>query len=148
MSTSGQHRLPHEQTNVPSMSRRPLVVLFVDPDFDHAARLAGALTWPTEVGVVGTAHGALAAMQTRIPDLVVLELDLPDVSGLDLIATLHGAPATRNVLLLVVAKRTAVRDKIAAFQAGADDYLVKPARPEEFARHVYRLRRFQQVIGR
>lgn len=148
MSTTGQHRVPRRQPGLPSSSRRPLAVLFVDPDFDNAARLARALAWPAEVGMVGSVQGARAALQTRTPDLVVLELDLPDASGIDLIATVHSASETHNVLLLVLTTRASVRDKIAAFQAGADDYLVKPVHAEQFAQHVYRLCRFQQVLGR
>jgi two-component system response regulator TctD len=53
----------------------------------------------------------------------------------------------RHVLLMVVTARSGVRDKINAFQAGADDYLVKPLDPAAFALRVQLLSRFRKVIG-
>jgi DNA-binding response OmpR family regulator len=53
----------------------------------------------------------------------------------------------RHVLLMVVTNRSGVRDKINAFQAGADDYLVKPLDPTVFALRVQLLSRFRKVIG-
>jgi len=132
---------------VPQQQRPAMAVLFIDPDAENAERLSRALRGVGAVAVVPTAQAAAAAMSARMPNLVVLELDLPDASGLDLITHLHGSPATRNVLIMVVTSRTSVRDKISAFQAGADDYLVKPIDPQQFAVHVQLLSRFRQVIG-
>ncbi|HEX9057124.1 MAG TPA: response regulator [Ktedonobacterales bacterium] len=128
--------------------RRGLFVLIVDPDQDSARRLAGALRQTDGVSLAGSAREALAIIQQRTPDLIVSELDLPDATGVELITRIHNAPTTRHVLLLVATARRSVGDKIAAFQAGADDYLVKPVDPQQFAHHVEMLSRFQQVIGR
>jgi DNA-binding response OmpR family regulator len=70
------------------------------------------------------------------PSLIVTELDLPDTRGLDLVATLHDNPLTHHVLLMVVTTRRMIQDKIASFQAGADDYLVKPVDADLFVLHV------------
>jgi DNA-binding response OmpR family regulator len=123
-------------------------VLIVEPDVETARRVAAALASSAEVGVVRSAREAVTAIQLRIPDLMVTELDLPDATGVQLIAYVHNAPATRHMLLLVLTRRTSVRDKIAAFQAGADDYLVKPVDPRQVVEHVHLLSRFQQTIGR
>jgi DNA-binding response OmpR family regulator len=122
-------------------------VLIVDPDIEGGRRLAAALA-PSATAVVGTARAAFEAIRVRMPDLVVAELELPDMQGIDFIARVHAAPATRNVLLLVATQRTSVRDKIAAFQAGADDYLVKPVGSQQFIAHVQLISRFLQVLGR
>lgn len=127
--------------------RPAMAVLFIDPDTESAERLSRALRGVSAVAVVPTAQAATTAMNTRMPNLIVLELDLPDASGFDLITHLHNAPATRNVLVMVVTSRTSVRDKITAFQSGADDYMVKPVDPQQFAVHVQLLSRFRQVIG-
>ena len=124
-----------------------MAVLFIDPDAENAERLSRALRGVSAVAVVPTAQAAVSAMSARMPNLVVLELDLPDANGLDLITRLRNTPATRNVLLMVVTSRTGVRDKIAAFQSGADDYLVKPVEAQQFLVHVQLLSRFRQVIG-
>jgi DNA-binding response OmpR family regulator len=123
-------------------------VLVVDPDMASARRLAATLARATDVAVVGSAREAFAAIRLRIPDLIVTELDLPDASGVEMIRRVHSAPATHNILLLVITGRRSVRDKIAAFQAGADDYLVKPADPRQVVEHVRLLSKFQQVLGR
>jgi DNA-binding response OmpR family regulator len=110
--------------------------------------MAQELPRPIDCRIVPSAQAALIAIQMRMPDLIVTELNLPDANGIDLIGHLHHAPQTRNVLFLVLTARTSVRDKIAAFQAGADDYLVKPSNPQELAVHIQLLSRFQRVIGR
>jgi DNA-binding response OmpR family regulator len=138
---------PERPTPAPGRKERRWTILIVDPDQESGRRLAEALT-PNVTAVVGSARAALDAMRYRMPDLIVTELDLPDVSGIEFIARIHAAPATRHVLLLVATHRTAVRDKVAAFQAGADDYLVKPLHPQQFVDHVQLVSRFIQVIGR
>lgn len=131
-----------------AQQQRPaMAVLFIDPDAENAERLSRALRGVSAVAVVPTAQAAAAAMNARMPNLIVLELDLPDANGLELIMHMHNTPATRNVLIMVVTSRTSVHDKITAFQAGADDYLVKPVDPQQFAVHVQLLSRFRQVIG-
>lgn len=123
-----------------------LHVLIVDPDVGGAQQLANALSSTHAVTVVGTAAAAYAAIQKHIPTLVVTEFDLPDTSALELLATLHAYQATQQVLLVVISRRTAVQNKIAAFQAGADDFLVKPVDPQTFAAHLQRLSHFRMVL--
>ena len=123
-----------------------LAVLFVDPDVAAVERLASRLRARCPVAVVGSAQAAQAAIAQRVPDLIVTELDLPDANGLELIKRLRGTPATRHVLFMVVTRRTAVRDKIAAFQVGADDYLVKPVDGESFETHMLLVSKFRTVI--
>jgi DNA-binding response OmpR family regulator len=52
------------------------------------------------------------------------------------------------VLLMVLTRRSGIQDKIAALQAGADDYLVKPVEPQLFVSHVRAVSRFRQVLKR
>jgi DNA-binding response OmpR family regulator len=128
-------------------ARAPMAVLFVDPDLQGAQQLARALPAQTISAVVPSATAALHAMRDRVPTLIVTELNLPDVGGIEFLARIHSAPATRKVLLLVVTTRTEIRSKIAAFEAGADDYLVKPLDPQQFVLHVQLLNRFRQLTG-
>ena len=71
----------------------------------------------------GTLQGGLAAAGTRQPDLLVLDLGLPDGDGVSLIRDVRGWSA---VPIIVLSARTDEADKIAALDAGADDYLTKP----------------------
>lgn len=146
MSSRGDRDLVRRVTAAAQPVRPTLSVLFVDPDMESAERLAVVLRRHSAVAVVATATGAFEAMAVRMPSLIVTELDLPDRSGLDLLASLRQNPATRHVLLMVVTRRSGVRDKINAFQAGADDYLVKPLSPQQFEMHVRALSLFRQVL--
>ena len=128
-------------------ARSGLTVLFVDPDVNAAQRLARALPGQAVLGIAPTGMAAMNALRERLPSLIVMEMDLPDLSGVDLIGRIHSSPITRNILLMVVTQRSGVRDKIAAFEAGADDYLIKPLDPQQFLLHVQLLSRFRQLIG-
>lgn len=136
----------HPSDHQSTLKRQKLRVLVVDPDGGSADRLAAALKQRHGVSLVPSARAALSAMEPYPPDLVVTELDLPDGNGLELLSRIHQAAATRHVLLVVVTSRTLVRDKVAAFQAGADDYLVKPVNTLDFAKHVARLLQFRRIV--
>ncbi len=124
----------------------PMAVLFIDPDTASAERLARPLRGRYATAIVPSAQAAQAAMSVRMPDLVVTEIDLPDANGLSILARLRTTPETQHVLLMVVTSRSSVNDKIAAFQAGGDDYLVKPVDPEKFETHLLLISRFRKVI--
>jgi two-component system KDP operon response regulator KdpE len=82
---------------------------------------------------------------TRRPDLVILDLGLPDGDGIDLIRGLRG---WSQVPVIVLSARTGEADKIAALDAGADDYLAKPfGTGELLARVRAQLRRHAQAAG-
>jgi DNA-binding response OmpR family regulator len=115
---------------------------------EGAQRLSRALPSHALTAVVPTAYAALQAIRIRMPTLIVTELDLPDANGVELVRRIHLDPATRKALLMVVSQRNSLRDKIAAFEAGADDYLVKPQDPQNFLLHAQLLSRFGQVMGR
>ena len=146
MGARGRDLIPIGGVPVDYPTRNFLTVLFIDPDLAAAERLAQPLRDTCAVAVVPTAQAAMAAIRIRIPNLVVTELELPDTSGLDLIVGLHSAPATHNTLLMVVTRRSSVRDKIAAFQAGADHYLVKPVDPAQFLVQVRLVTRFRSIV--
>jgi DNA-binding response OmpR family regulator len=134
-----------EVRHTPDAAPEP-VALFIDPDVASAERLAGALRayWVTKV--VASAQEANAVLRITQPWLVVTELDLPDMRGLDLLVALHDQPHTRHVMLMIVTARHTISDKIAGFQAGADDYLVKPVDRELFALHVELLSRLRRRL--
>ena len=93
----------------------------------------------------GTLRDGLAAAGTRQPDLLVLDLGLPDGDGVSLIRDVRGWSA---VPIIVLSARTDEADKIAALDAGADDYLTKPfGTGELLARVRANLRRPRAVGG-
>ncbi|MEG2007043.1 MAG: response regulator transcription factor [Raoultibacter sp.] len=85
---------------------------------------------------------ALLELSSHQPDLLVLDLGLPDMDGVDVIRKLRG---WSSMPIIVVSARLADADKVEALDAGADDYLVKPFSVEEMlARFRVALRRAQR----
>jgi DNA-binding response OmpR family regulator len=121
-------------------------VLIVDPDLAGARELAAALPKQYTAVVVGSGAEALAAIQADPPTVIATEIHLPDRSGVDLLARVHADLATRQIYLVALGAQLSVSEKIAIFQAGADDCLVKPVEPARFVNHVERLARFHQVL--
>jgi two-component system, OmpR family, phosphate regulon response regulator PhoB len=76
-----------------------------------------------------SAHGgeeALQRVRQRIPDLVVLDLMLPDVPGTEVCRQLKASPRTRHVPVLMLTARTDEVDRVVGFELGADDFVTKP----------------------
>ena len=69
---------------------------------------------------------ALAALQEKPFDLVILDLNLPDIDGLALCRELRRADETRKVPIIMLTARVEERDKLLGFEIGADDYITKP----------------------
>jgi two-component system KDP operon response regulator KdpE len=80
-----------------------------------------------------TGAEALAAIEAEPPDLVILDLGLPDIDGLEVCRRVR---ARSNVPIIVLSARGAERDKITALDEGADDYVTKPFSPEELLARV------------
>lgn len=89
------------------------------------------------VVVTSSAETALAQAPLHPIRLVITEIDLPGMNGYELCRSIRADEATRSMPLLALTARDAVQDKIAGFEAGADDYLVKPFVPQEL---VYRIK--------
>lgn len=79
---------------------------------------------------------ALAAAIDESPDLVVLDWMMPGMTGLEVCAALREHPATRTARVLMLTARAQESDLRAAFDAGVDDYLIKPFRPGELQERV------------
>jgi two-component system KDP operon response regulator KdpE len=99
-------------------------VLVVDDDKALSRALAinlKARGYDVDVALTGT--DALRIAGSAPPDLVVLDLGLPDLDGLEVLAGLRG---WTSVPVLVLSAREAQAEKVAALDAGADDYMTKP----------------------
>ncbi|MFC4602271.1 response regulator [Rhodococcus kronopolitis] len=82
-----------------------------------------------EVVTAATGAAALRAAAERHPDVIVLDLGLPDLDGIEVLAGLRG---WSTAPVIVLSARTDSADKVAALDAGADDYVTKPFGMDEF----------------
>jgi two-component system KDP operon response regulator KdpE len=99
-----------------------ILVVDDEPGLAHALAITlRASGW--EVATAGDGAGALAAAASRLPDVVLLDLGLPDISGVDVITALR---AWTLVPIVVLSARQHGEDKVEALDAGADDYVTKP----------------------
>ena len=82
-----------------------------------------------EVTTASTGAGALRAAAETHPEVIVLDLGLPDIDGIEVLAGLHG---WSRAPVIVLSARTDSADKVEALDAGADDYVTKPFGMDEF----------------
>jgi len=115
-------------------------VMVVEDDKTMAAALAKGITEDGyTVTSCGTAAESLRLIEYEPPDLVILDLGLPDRSGLEVLQSFR-ARGSRTPVIILTARDT-VRDRVKGLDAGADDYLIKPfAFAELLARIRARLR--------
>jgi DNA-binding response OmpR family regulator len=88
-----------------------------------------------EARIAGDGEEALAAALERRPDLVVLDLMLPGIDGLEVMRRLHAGPDPAPAVILLTA-RGEESDRITGLRLGADDYVVKPFSPGELVARV------------
>ena len=85
----------------------------------------------------GDARAALPELIREAPDLVILDVNMPGMSGWELCAILRRQSTTRNVPILFLTGRRELKDRITAMQFGGSDYLAKPFGADELRRKVH-----------
>jgi CheY-like chemotaxis protein len=112
-------------------------ILIVDDDLD-TVKLIGLMLerHGYEISAAQTGVQGLAKAQTENPDLVILDIMMPDLDGYDVCRRLRADPATAGMPIIMFTAKALVDDKVAGFQAGADDYLTKPVHSDELASRV------------
>jgi DNA-binding response OmpR family regulator len=88
------------------------------------------------VEVLADAQAALPELLRAAPDLVILDVNMPGMSGWELCAILRRQSATRTIPILFLTGRLEIKDRITAMQLGGSDYLAKPFGADDLRRKV------------
>jgi len=121
-------------------------VLVVDDEPDITALVAYHLARAGyRVSTAANGTEALRSAREERPDVVVLDLMLPGVSGYDVLNELRARPETRDVGVILLTARREEADRVKGLTLGADDYLTKPFSPQELSLRVAALLRRLQA---
>jgi DNA-binding response OmpR family regulator len=117
-------------------------ILIVEDDPDIAELVARYLTKAGFTAErVASGRDALGAITTNLPDLLVLDLMLPHVDGLEVCRAIRANPAWAALPIIMVTARAEETDRIIGLDIGADDYLSKPFSPNELVARIRALMR-------
>jgi EAL domain-containing protein (putative c-di-GMP-specific phosphodiesterase class I)/CheY-like chemotaxis protein len=118
------------------MPERPLI-LIADDDED-VQRLLTLYVRPLDCEVLTARDGeaALSLAQSRLPDLVLLDVMMPKRSGWEVCQALKAVQRTSHIAVVLVTGRGDVKDRLTGLQLGADDYLVKPFNRDEVVKRI------------
>ncbi|HZS75490.1 MAG TPA: response regulator transcription factor [Ktedonobacteraceae bacterium] len=115
-------------------------ILIVDDDTRLTSALRRTLYYEGyEVSIAENGERALALIRIRIPDLVILDVMLPGIDGLEVCRRIRAADD--GIAILMLTARDAVADRVIGLEIGADDYLVKPFALEELLARIKALLR-------
>ncbi|MCL4812840.1 MAG: response regulator transcription factor [Vicinamibacteraceae bacterium] len=113
-------------------------IVVVEDESDIAALIKHTLERQGEVAVeiIATGDRAVQAIAAAPPDLVILDLNLPGLSGFEVCRLLRARPTTQHLPIIMLTARTSEGDRIAGLDLGADDYVTKPFSIRELAARV------------
>ena len=119
-------------------NRQRRSLLLVDDDPEILTLLQAKLAKePFELFTAVEGESALNIVRTQKPDLVVLDVNLPGLSGLEICRTLRADKDTRNIPIIILSARSDEIDRILGLEFGADDYVTKPFNPQELILRIH-----------
>ena len=129
-----------------SLSRNRVVVVEDEPDVGRLIELTLKRAGDFEVETVVTGAAALTVVSDSVPDLVILDLNLPVLDGMEVFRILRSRTPTSKIPIIILTARATETDRVRGLELGADDYVTKPFSPRELvarARTVLRRGRAQ-----
>ena len=107
-------------------------ILIIDDDID-TLKLVGIMLERKGFRILASTTGekGLQLANKEYPDLVLLDVMIPDINGYEIARSIRTNPATENTPIIMFTARSQVDDKVEGLEAGADAYITKPARPRE-----------------
>jgi len=125
-------------------------ILVVDDNVDNAEIISTRLRYRGySIVEAGTGEAAIAQVREQPPDLVLLDIMLPDIDGFEVSRRIKGDPELPFIPIILVTARDSTEDKLLGFEAGADDYLTKPINFSELearVRSMLRIKRLQDEL--
>ena len=126
---SGILGIPEDEVaqRIEGFSDKRSKILLVDDEIDTLLPLKRSLEVEDYI-VVGAGNGpeALIKAKTEIPDIILLDLMMPEMDGYEVCEKLKKDPMTKNIPVIMLTAKDAVRDKVKGLDIGADDYVTKP----------------------
>jgi len=115
----------------------PEKILIIDDDLD-TLRLVGLMLQKQGYQIAAANNGeqGLLKVPEESPDLILLDVMMPDMDGYEVARRLRANPETADIPILMFTAKSQLDDKVTGFEAGADDYLTKPTHPTELQAHV------------
>ena len=107
-------------------------ILIIDDDID-TLKLVGIMLERKGFRILASTTGekGLKLTENEIPDLILLDVMMPDINGYDIARSIRSNPNTESIPIIMFTARSQVDDKVEGLEAGADAYITKPARPRE-----------------
>ena len=119
----------------PRYRSRQVRILVIEDDADICSICEHIFAWAGhEVAAALDGKPGLELVESFDPDVIVLDIMMPGLDGLTVLAELRGSVLTRDIPVVVVSARTLNADRLRAFEAGADDYVSKPFDPNVLLR--------------
>lgn len=118
----------------------PDKILIIDDDAD-TLRLVGLMLQHQgyEVCTADGGEAGIVKAEDERPDVILLDVMMPEVDGFSVARRLRAHKNTRSTPILMFTARSQLEDRVAAFEAGADDYLTKPTNPTDLQAHIRQL---------
>jgi DNA-binding response OmpR family regulator len=117
------------------LNKARVLIVEDEPDvaglMKHSVEKIGA-----QASVVGSGDAAIKSVGEHLPDLILLDLNLPLINGLEVCRLLRLRPDTSRVPIIMVTARTAEEDRVLGLREGADDYICKPFSLRELSARV------------
>jgi CheY-like chemotaxis protein/MinD-like ATPase involved in chromosome partitioning or flagellar assembly len=112
-------------------------ILIVDDDME-TLRLVGLMLQRQGYQIVAASNGtqALGLTRNEKPDLIVLDVMMPDMDGYEVTRQLRQDKDTVDIPIILFTAKSQVDDKVSGYEVGADDYLTKPVHPAELVAHI------------
>ena len=130
--------------------QRPILIIEDDPDIAESLKYNFEREgWASATAATGEAGLAAALNEKEPPALIILDLMLPGMTGIELCRRLRREPATRRTPIIMLTAKASESDRVAGLDLGADDYITKPFSVRELLARVRAvMRRTEEIKGK